>query len=94
MSPLWCYLGRAIFAGRKHDSPDFSRSCYCTDIERVTLPEEGGTAATVESGVPPYSSNESENSEEGAGFIDINRALLPEEGGTAATLEGAVPPSN
>ena len=59
--PLWCSLGRAIFAGRKHDSPDFSLSCYCIDLERVTFLEEGGTAATVEASVPPSNLNANDN---------------------------------
>ena len=40
------------FTGRKHDSPDFSLSCYCTDLEIITLTEEGGNAAAVEASVP------------------------------------------
>ena len=91
---LWCSLGRAIFAGRKNDSPDFSLSCYCTDLERLTFPEEGGIAAIVEEAVHISKSNENKNSEEGAGWEDIKRAVLSEEGGTAETLEGAVSPYN
>ena len=47
VSPLWCSLGRAIFAVRKHDSPDFSISCYFTDLDILMLTEEGVAAATV-----------------------------------------------
>ena len=48
-------------------------SCYFTDLYIVTLPEEGGAAATVEAAVPPSNYNENENSEEGAGenFVSI-----------------------
>ena len=46
--PLWFSLRRAISAGRKHDSSALSLSHYCTDLERVTFPEEGGTSAIVE----------------------------------------------
>ena len=54
--PLWSSLGRSIFAGRKHDSPDFSLSCYCTDLERAKFLEEGETESTVEVAVPHYNS--------------------------------------
>ena len=60
-SPLWWSLGRAIFMGHKNDSPYFSLSCYCTDLEIVKFTEEGGTASTVESAVPTSNSNENEN---------------------------------
>ena len=94
VSPLWCSLGGAIFAGCKHDSSDFNLSCYCTDLEIVTFPDEGGILATVEAAVSSSYSNENENSEEGAGWTDLKKAVLPEEGGTEATIEVAVPPSN
>ena len=69
MSLLWWSLGRAIFGGRKHDSPYFSLSCYFTYLDRVTLPEDVGTVATLEGAVPPYNfnANENENVEEVSG---------------------------
>ena len=69
MIPLWWSLGRAIFSGRKHDSPYFSLSFYFTYLDRVTLPEDGGTAATLEGAVPlsKFNTNENENVEEVSG---------------------------